>query len=252
MKITKGKIGLLIFSTLIGFILVNSININGSSSGWSNMSAVDYKEAIDKRNSLYNEIELLEKHNSQIQETIDKYNEDSDSSEKIVETMKNQLKDYNMLVGGSTVKGPGVILKINDGDIDSTKDTYYERWRKTFHDNDMAMVINEVRAAGAEAFALNNKRILPFNGVSCNWAFLGFEDDSLEYAPFYIFIIGDPEQLEVALLNEDSYVSKLKIRGLEVSLTKEEEIILKSSEQDTSVKYAQLYEGTSSDKKENE
>lgn len=240
MKITKSNAIILIFTTIIGFIFVSSIGDENKGRTFTKLSAYDYKEAIEKRNILYKEIEQLEKENKKTQHIMNEYLEDDTDNTKVIETMKNQLKDYNMFLGTEEIKGPGVVLKINDGDIDASKDTNYEIWRKTFHDNDMAMVINEIRGAGAEAFSLNNKRIMPFSGVSCSWAFLGFEDDSLEYAPFYVFIIGNPDKLEASLMSEDSYVSKLKIRGLEVSITKEEEIVLKPSNQDVEAKFMEM------------
>ena len=41
------------------------------------------------------------------------------------------------------------------------RETSYETLSKIFHDNDAAMVLNEIRTAGAEAMALNNHRIIP-------------------------------------------------------------------------------------------
>ena len=240
MKINKTDLMLFCITVLAGIFLVNSLGSKENKSSWSSLSAYDYKEAIDERNNLYKEISQLEEQNNELQNTINEYSEDDTDNSKIIETMKSQLLDYNRLYGAEAVKGKGVVLEINDGDIDSTKDTFYERWRKTFHDNDMAMVINEIRASGAEAFGLNNKRIMPFTGVSCNWAYLGFEDDSLEYAPFYIFIIGDPDTIEASLNSDDSYIMKLKIRGLEVSIRREEEIILKPENQKTEVKFMEI------------
>lgn len=240
MKLSKTKVFILLISILTGLILMNNINPSGNS-GWTNLSAYDYKEAIEERNALYKEISELENQNSDLSNTVNSYLVDANhNNEKLVETMREQLNDYNMLTGVEQVKGPGVILEINDGDIDPFVDTEYTSWQKTFHDNDMAMIINEIRKSGAEAFAMNNRRILSNSGVSCNWAYIGFEDDGQEYAPFYISIIGDPEKLEASLLSSDSYIDKLKRRGLKVSIKREDEIILKPTSQNNEVKYMQI------------
>lgn len=235
MKINRYDVLLFFLAMAVGVLSVNSFRKSNEHSIWEPLSAYDYKEALEEKNSLYKEISLLEDQNVDFEKIIDKYKEQDNRN--IIETMKEQLKDYNMLSGLTEVKGPGVVLKISDGEIDFEKDTEYERWQKIFHDNDMAMVINEIRNAGAEAFSLNNKRIMPFTGVSCNWAFLGFEDDTTEYGPFYIFIIGDPEKIEAALLSDESYISKLKLRGLEVSIEKRDEIVLKPTIQNLDLKF---------------
>lgn len=88
------------------------------------------------------------------------------------------------------------------------------------------MVINELRYIGAEAIALNSYRILSNTGVTCNWAFIGFEDESMEMAPFYFYAIGDPEQLETAIKAEGSYINELMIRKLKIEVNTMENIII--------------------------
>lgn len=89
---------------------------------------------------------------------------------------------------------------------------------KLLHDSDMALVLNELRNAGAEAISVNNHRVIPWSGVICNWAFIGFEDGSMEYAPFNIYAIGDPEKLKAALMEDGSHIKQLMIRKLNIEI----------------------------------
>ena len=72
--------------------------------------------------------------------------------------------------------------------------------------------------------ASNSYRILNNTGVTCNWAFIGFEDESMEMAPFYFYAIGNPEQLETAIKAEGSYINELIIRKLKVEINVMESI----------------------------
>ncbi|MDU1313211.1 MAG: DUF881 domain-containing protein [Clostridium septicum] len=242
MKRLTGKALIFLGSIVLGFFIVNSMDLNNKQS-MIQLNAVEYKKAIDEKNQLYKEVEALKEENVKNQEKINNYSHDDERQEKIFEDMKNQVKDYGRLVGVSEVKGPGVVLKITDGNIDLKQDTQFETWRKILHDSDMALVLNEARKAGGEAMAVNKHRVLPLTGVICNWAFIGFNDDSLEQAPFYIYIIGEPEQIKTALLSEDSHIKKLILRELKVEIEVRDEIVIPGAIQNLETKYMKRYEG---------
>lgn len=101
----------------------------------------------------------------------------------------------------------------------------------------MALILNELRVAGAEAISVNNHRIVPWSGVICNWAFIGFDDGGMEYAPFNIYVIGDPEKLKAALLEDGSHVKELMFRKLYVDIQEIDQIIMPPTRANGSVKY---------------
>ncbi|MBX7402858.1 DUF881 domain-containing protein [Clostridium chauvoei] len=242
MKRATGKILIFFGSILLGFFIINGISLKNMPR-MVQLNAIEYKKAIDERNQLYKEVEGLREENYKNKEKMNSYNHDDKRQEKVFEDMKNQVKDYGMITGLSDVKGPGVVLKITDGDINLKQDTQFETWRKILHDSDMALVLNEARKAGGEAIAVNNHRVIPLTGVVCNWAFIGFDDDSMEYAPFYIYIIGDPEQLKTALLSEDSHIQKLILRELKVEIEIKDEITIPGTIQNLESKYIERHEG---------
>ncbi|ATD55221.1 DUF881 domain-containing protein [Clostridium chauvoei] len=242
MKRATGKILIFFGSILLGFFIINGISLKNMPR-MVQLNAIEYKKAIDERNQLYKEVEGLREENYKNKEKMNSYNHDDKRQEKVFEDMKNQVKDYGMITGLSDVKGPGVVLKITDGDINLKQDTQFETWRKILHDSDMALVLNEARKAGGEAIAVNNHRVIPLTGVVCNWAFIGFDDDSMEYAPFYIYIIGDPEQLKTALLSEDSHIQKLILRELKVEIEIKDEITIPGTIQNLESKYMERHEG---------
>lgn len=243
MKDKTGKALAFLASSAIGFLIVNNINLDKLQTSFQ-LNAVEYQKAIEERNKLYKEIEFTKEENDMLREKINTYDEnDDEKKEKLIEDMKNQVKDYGTIIGQSEVKGPGLIVKVNDGDINRKEDTPFETWRKIFHDNDMAFLLNDIRNAGAEAIAVNNHRVLPYTGVECGWAFILFEDQSTEAAPFYIYMIGDPEQMKSYLLAEGSYLQNLILRKLKVEIEVKEEIVIPSTLQNTDVKFMQRYEG---------
>lgn len=227
-KNVSGKVVAFIASLAIGFLIVANLKITKGPMA-KQLNAKEYKAAIEERNKLFKELEILKDENDINKEKINSYSNNDRNHEKVVENMAAQLNDYGMLTGLSAVKGPGVILKIQDGIINRREETAFETSSKILHDKDAFMILNDIRSAGAEAIALNNHRIIPSTSIDCSGAFLEFDDGSIENATFYFYIIGDPEQLKLNLTKEGSYINKLIIRKLRVEIEVKDEIIIPSS-----------------------
>ena len=192
------KFFILLASILIGFLIVVNVGKN-SINGFFNMNSIEYKDAIEERNKLYYDITALSEDNYELIKRIALLDVDDDgNSEKVVEHMKEQLDIYSLLSGVDATKGSGIILTINDGDYNIHTDSQDEVNGKTLHSADAALILNELRTAGAEAIAINNYRVLNTTGLVCAWAFIRFEENGndMEGAPFKFYAIGDPDQLE--------------------------------------------------------
>ncbi|WP_195999615.1 DUF881 domain-containing protein [Clostridium sp. 1001271B_151109_B4] len=233
------KFFILLASILIGFLIVVNVGKN-SINGFFSMNSIEYKDAIEERNKLYDEITALSEDNYELIKRIALLDVDDDgNSEKVVEHMQEQLDIYTLLSGVDSTKGAGIILTINDGDYNIHTDSQDEVNRRTLHSADAALVLNELRTAGAEAIAINNYRVLNTTGVVCAWAFIRFEENGndMEGAPFKFYAIGDPDQLEAALLAEGSHINELLIRKLKITIDKYDEVELPSAIKSISPKF---------------
>lgn len=245
MKSKSYKFVLLLSGIITGLFIISNTGLSGKVVNFS-LTSYEYAKAIEERNNLYSEIENIEEDNIDMKHKIRSYKgNDKTKTEKLIQDMKNQLKDYGNLSGINDVKGSGIVIKIQDGDNINVKlDPAIEIWRKLFHENDMAMVLNEIRNTNAEAILINEHRILPNTGVSCNWAFIAFDNDEFRKSgPYYISVIGDPEEMYTYLMAEDGYLKKLIIRGLKVEVEKREEIIIPQTNQSTEPQFMQRYDG---------
>lgn len=236
MKKQRYKFFIFIASSIMGFLISINFNLNNATKIFR-MSTKEYSDAAEERNKLYNEISDLKESNYYLKKKIDNYYNNDNNSEKVIEDMKLQLKEYSELLGTTNIKGPGIVVKITDGIYSLTENTQYEINRKTLHDSDVARIFNEFRSLGAEAIALNNYRVLGTTGVTCAWAFVGFDDEKVEASPFYFYAIGDPEQLETGILAEGSHINTLIIRELNVEIERIDEIILTKTSKTLSPQY---------------
>lgn len=192
----------------------------------------EYNKLYREKINLQEEIKKLKKEQKDLNENLKKYTYDSG----IFPDAQSQLDFYSMYTGESAVKGEGLVITIDDiGSLDP-ENAYV--MTGILHDEDMALVLNEVRNAGAEAIAVNSHRITPSSGVICAWAFIRFDDiKSLEYAPFKIYAVGNGEKMKEKLLSENSYLNKLKIRKISFDIEVLPEVEISKSKSAGNIQY---------------
>ena len=232
-----------IAALILGFLISVNFNFDRGQS-YNSLNTMEYQEAIEERSRLYKEIGALKEGNVDATKKINQYKQDDVRNDEILQDMKEQIEDYGMFTGLTPVEGPGIILTINDGVTNANEEGFEEIMSKLLHDSDMALVLNELRQAGAEAICVNNHRIVPWSGVVCAWAFIQFDDSSMEYAPFKIYAIGDPEKLKAALLEDGSHVKELMIKKLFVEIEVSEKITMPASTAIGNVTYMERDEST--------
>ena len=129
-----------------------------------------------------------------------------------------QIKELQMIAGLTTVKGPGIRIVLSDnpamaqGGGDPSVPL-----PGLVHDYDLLQVVNEIRAAKADAIAIRGAgqeaiRVTGFTPIRCvgptilvNWEPVA--------APFTIEAIGDPKTLRSALEMPAGIVDNLKNQG---------------------------------------
>ena len=130
-----------------------------------------------------------------------------------------ELEELKYKTGLTDVKGPGVVVTLNDAEKLEEGDNVLER---LIHDRDVLHVINELRVAGAEAISINNERLIATSEQIC--AGPTIKINSNRYAvPYEIKAIGDPEQLAKALKESSIYAIILQNK-LRVTIEQKDEI----------------------------
>lgn len=109
------------------------------------------------------------------------------------------LKSANFVAGLTAVQGPGVVVTLND-----SKNPYPGglppglQPPNIIHDTDINQVINELKAAQAEAISVNDQRLVAVSPVRCAGPTI-FVNNTAQTPPYVIKAIGDPKTLETAL-----------------------------------------------------
>ena len=155
------------------------------------------KQMEEERNALKNQLQAIEK----------KSKESSGSSE-----IKEELKFQACLV---PLEGTGIIVKMDD----STKEAKAGENKNLYliHDDDILRVVNELRAAGAEALSINGQRLVDISEIRCAGPTLSV-NNVRSAAPYEISAIGDKKTLENAIKMRGGVEETLKVWGIQLEV----------------------------------
>lgn len=137
--------------------------------------------------------------------------------------LQEELNKARILAGLTDVKGPGVIIEMND----SQKTSQPGQDPNVFliHDKDLQDVINAAFGAGAEALSVNGQRFVSRTEVVCAGNVIMINGTRVA-PPFKILVIGDPVVLQNGLEMRGGVVSNLRFWGIDVKISQSQEIVI--------------------------
>jgi uncharacterized protein YlxW (UPF0749 family) len=146
---------------------------------------------------LQNEVADLRRQTSQFENKLS-------SESQAAQLLNQQLQEAKLLAGLAPVKGAGLEITLQDSPfIEKLKGTTAADDAR-IHDQDINAVVSELKAAGAEAIAISGidktqlQRVTALTTARC--AGPGVKvNDAVFGAPYTIFAIGNPKDLESQL-----------------------------------------------------
>lgn len=185
----------------------------------------ELRDEIEQWKSMYNTSATKI---NELNKKIEDYRADFSSTDDKIALIKKELDTANVLAGTCPVKGKGITIKLDDTAaleqiaIDAG---YYDRNVFIIHDTDLLSVINELAAAGAEAFSINGQRIISASAIRCVGPVVQINGVSIA-APFVISAIGEPDTLVGALNLRGGIISELKNSKIDVTVERKEEVVI--------------------------
>ncbi|MEB3329415.1 MAG: DUF881 domain-containing protein [Candidatus Sericytochromatia bacterium] len=146
-----------------------------------------------------------------------------------VETLRNNLKTAVEPSGQSVVlprrlralAGPGIEVEIADSAKPLAKGENPNI--AIVHNEDLLKIVNELRASGATALAINDQRLMETSEISCAGPTILVNKTRLA-PPFLIRAIGDPDTMLAALGLRGGVVEYLQFYGIQVNISRKPEI----------------------------
>ena len=150
--------------------------------------------STDKAKEYENEIKKLREHSTELEKKL--ANRDDATS-----TINKELQETKLFAGLTDAVGPGVQLSLDDSHKHGAMPTNTEplgnltqQLPNLIHEHDLASVVNELKASGAEAIAVNGQRIVGSSSIRCVGPVIHV--NNVPAAPPYIIqAIGDPKNL---------------------------------------------------------
>ena len=120
-----------------------------------------------------------------------------------------------MFAGMTALEGPGIILTIDDSSKIAKKDNDPNLY--LVHDEDVLKVVNELRAAGAEAISINDQRLTANSEIRCAGPTISV-NNVRSAPPFEIRAIGDKDNLINAINMRGGVADSLKVWGIKLDI----------------------------------
>lgn len=153
--------------------------------------------------------------------------EDYEQNVNVADIIKKDLENARILAGLSDVTGKGVVITIDDTNSVSTLQGIVPTTDGYFvSDANLLELLNDLRAAGAEAISINEERIISTSEVRKAGSYIRINNKNTN-RPFIIKAIGDPAVIEGSLKIRDGIVEYLMLNKVDVNIKQEENIIIK-------------------------
>lgn len=219
MNITIGITALILVCVMfIQFRIVNETDIAQIESMREDElkeAAVEWKEKYEKT------AEKLEDTNKKIEEYRDK-TQSNDEAKDLIET---ELVNAKENFGLTDVNGDGVIVTLTD-----TDDKVYN-WK------DLLELVNELRAAGAEAISINDERIINLTDIiDVGNRYIVVNKQKIS-SPYIIKAIGDKIHLKSALTIKNGYYDLKKKEEYNIEIQERTNIKIEKYSKDVNLKY---------------
>ena len=161
--------------------------------------AAAYKEmnqtAIDQKRKI-----------GELQANLVKYQKVATADTDTSKLLSADLQKANVAAGLVAVTGPGVLVTLRDSKNQPPRpqglsDEAYIDFAKDYiiHDRDIQLVVNELKAAGAEAITINDQRVVSMTAIRCVGPTVTVNNVTTNGSPVQIRAVGDPATLSSSL-----------------------------------------------------
>lgn len=230
-NVRKGKITMSIAISIACFALVLVMSMQFKIVNETDITAIENMRETELRTELANWKAKYEETEVKYNETIakiDEYKQTKQSNEETEKLVDAELEQINMILGKTDVEGEGIEIIL--------RETENEEVSK-ISANDLLVIVNSLKLAGAEAISINEERIINMSDiVTINDTFIKVNRQRI-LAPYVIKAIGNQTYLESALLGNGGYISELEQIGHNVSIEKVNKVRINQYRDEIKIKY---------------
>lgn len=177
------------------------------------------------------EISTLREQATQLQNTLAQ----GDGQSKM---LNKELQKMKLLAGLTEVKGPGIILTLQDSPTGPPSNRMFEKENYLIHDWTIQRAINELNASGAEAVSINGQRVLSRTAIRCVGP-TALVNNVAFSSPYEIKVIGDPNTLAGGLTIREGFADSLRSYDPRmIKIEKKQSVVVPAYTGSTEFRYA--------------
>ena len=140
---------------------------------------------------------------------------------RIYGAAQKEMDDLKARAGETEMEGKGIVFTLDDSK--QAAKTGENKNLYIIHDEDLLRVVNELRAAGAEAISLNGQRLIGSSEIRCVGPTVLVNESRLA-APFVILAIGNPQTLESSLKLRGGVIENFKFWGIRADVVQSDKV----------------------------
>ena len=229
----KEKMNKIVISIIIGLIcivLVATILMQFKTVEETDITAIETMREAELRTALSEWKTKYEETNKQLEDTntkITEYEETADDRQETANLIDQELEQTNMILGKTDVKGPGIIVTLEDGDSEVVA-------------SDLVELVNELRYAGAVAISINDSRVVNMTEiVEIDNSYIIINGSKRLTSPYEVKAIGNQSYLTSILSLKDSgYIDKYRNSGRIVNIEEKREVKIPKYDGEMKFEYA--------------
>lgn len=186
---------------------------------------IQHNEVIRRTQELAEQVAQMKKERDVLQVQLSRMRDQLEnlSTGPRASQIKEEMDIAMIFAGITELTGSGVEVTLKDSNV--SKKLTDDPNLYIIHDEDVLQVVNEIKAAGAEAVAINGQRVIATTGISCSGPTIRINKKAL-VPPFIITAIGSPETIEGALKMRGGVTDYLQFLGIQVSVKKLEQLAI--------------------------
>ncbi len=178
-----------------------------------------------------------------LRKTNDLLTDDVTSRAPQMRILADQAKQATFLAGLTGAEGSGIVVVLNDSTRrppDTLPSALSSQLTASFiiHDVDLQRVLNELRAGGAEEFAINNQRIVATTAIRCVGPAIQVNGVPIT-PPYKIYAIGPPDTMSTCLNLPGGIADQLRSTDpAMITITKSPALVIPAFDGATQFRYA--------------
>jgi len=177
-----------------------------------------YADKVSAHEGLLAEYEKL-------REKYDRMVDSATTDQKLRAELQKAIDDLRVRAGSTAVTGPGIVAIIDDTKLAMESPADINANPLLTHDVDLLQVVNELRAAGAEAISINDQRVAGTSAIRCVGPAIKINDHPVS-APFVVRAIGKPDVLYGAINMPFGILDQLRQMSTRVEVSKREKLAI--------------------------